>query len=137
METEEGRKLWKLSHSTDNVKTPIRSRRFFHFKIINMGYTIPFSGHTENEIDFVYSTKFTFCYLYWFKWAYPIISAPNVVTFLPCNMETLLIFFSTPLEIFIVLHSNREQACLHTCNKLLPSAAYNQFHSIPIFLYLC
>lgn len=67
MEIEEGRKLWKLSHSTDNVKTLIRSRRFFHFKIINMGYTITFSGHTENKIDLVPSTKFTFCYLYSFK----------------------------------------------------------------------
>lgn len=67
MEIEEGRKLWKLSRSIDNVKTPYRSRRVFLFKIINMGYSIPFSGHTENKIDFMHSTKFTFCYLYLFK----------------------------------------------------------------------
>lgn len=76
-----------------------------------MGYTIPCSGHTAKEVDFMYSTKFTFLNLNLFKGAQPIISVPNVTTFLPCNIETLLIFFLTPLTIFIVLCSNREQTC--------------------------
>lgn len=42
---------------------------FFHFKTINMGYTIPCSGHTAKEVDFVYSTKFTFFNLNLFKGA--------------------------------------------------------------------
>lgn len=95
----------------DNVKTPHRSRNFFSFKTINMGQTIPCSGHTAKEVDFMYSTKFTFLNLNLFKGAQSIISVPNVTTFLPCNIETLLIFFLTPLTIFIVLCSNRKQTC--------------------------
>lgn len=56
-------------------------------------------------------------------------------------METVLFFFSTPLIFFFfVLYCNREQAYLHTCNKLLPPppqpAAHNQFILSPYFSLL-
>lgn len=122
---------WRLRKEENYGKSPIALTMLkHHIEVDNFSILKQFIWDIP-----VYSTRFTFCYLYLFKWTQPIISTTNVSTFLPCNMGTLLIFSSTPLAVFIVLHHNGAQACLHACNKLLALAVHSQFHSIHIFIY--